>query len=266
MASISWTKTSNGDATPIAIFRSSSGSVKTIYLNVLRDPNGKPLPAHVQYGTASGDSVVQSPGGGGFEVIPTTQEEKRDVVLVMGQSGVGKSYFLRAFANNYMRMHARRKVFLLSGLDEDKTLDALRGVDRIDRTKLAADRPDKISAWKDALVMIDDIENLPKDEGEAAGVLQATVLTQGRHECVTLLRAMHPSSGKWAKSDTLLLAEATGVVVYPGTDDRTNELLLGRLGISEARVRRILSSKTRWVFVSRGNPGYTVSEFECRLL
>lgn len=266
MTSISWNATEDGEARPIAIFRGEDGDVRTIYVNILKDEYGAPLPAEIQYGTASGSSFVRVDGRGKFEVLPNISPTGRDVILVMGKSGTGKSYFLRAFAANYRKLYRGRDVFLLSGLDKDATLDALPGLNRIDRTKLASDKPERIEPWRDSLVLVDDVETLPKDEAEAADKLQSTAITQGRHEHVSYLRAMHPVVGKLPKADTLMVAESDGIVVYPGTSDKSYIYLLARVGISEAAARRILAVKdSRWVYVHHTPPRFTVSEFEVRL-
>lgn len=224
------------------------------------------MPADIQYGTSAGDSAIRVDGRGKFEVLPNVSPTGRDVILVMGKSGTGKSHFLRAFAHNYMRMYRSREVFLLSGLDRDATLDALSGLNRIDRTKLSSDKPEKIEPWRDSLVLVDDIETLPKDEAEAADKLQSTAITQGRHEHVSYVRAMHPVVGKLPKADTLMVAESDGIVVYPGTSDKSYIYLLARVGIAESAARRILSTKdSRWVYVHHTPPRFTVSEFEVRL-
>jgi type II secretory pathway predicted ATPase ExeA len=224
------------------------------------------MPAEIQYGTSSGNSVVRVEGRGKFEVLPNISEAGRDVILVMGKSGTGKSYFMRTFAANYQKLYPRREVFLLSGLDRDATLDSLAGVNRIDRTKLASDKPERIEPWRNSLVLVDDVETLQKDEAEAADKLQSTAITQGRHEHVSYLRAMHPVVGKLPKPDTLMVAESDGIVVYPGTSDKSYVYLLARVGVSEAAARRILSVKdSRWVYVHHTPPRFTVSEFEVRL-
>lgn len=267
MTSISWEPVSHGQSTPIAIFREENGGVRTIYINILKDEYGAPLPADVQYGTASGDSSLRVEGRGRLEVIPCIKSDARDVILVVGKSGTGKSHFLRSFASNYMKLHRQRKVFLLSGLEKDETMDALPGINRVDRTKLASERPDKVEPWRDTLVMVDDIETLPKDEEEAAHKLQTTAITQGRHERVSYLRSMHPVSGKLTKTDALMVAESDGIVVYPGTSDKAYRTLLGRVGLTEAKISRILSTKdSRWVYVHHTPPCYAVSEFGCKLL
>lgn len=266
MASLSWRVNPQADSKPIAIFRGEDGDVRTIYINILRDEFGAPLPADVQYGTAGGDSVVRVDGRGRLEVLPNLNGEGRDVILLMGKSGTGKSYFMRSFAANYMKIYKGRSVFLLSGLDRDLTLDALPGLNRVDRTKLTAEKPEKIEPWRDSLVLVDDVETLPNDEAEAADKLQSTVITQGRHEHVSYLRAMHPVSGKLPKPVALTVSESDGIVVYPGTSEKAYITLLSRVGVSEASAKRILGTKdSRWVFVHHTPPRYTISEFEVRL-
>lgn len=61
-----------------------------------------------------------------FEVLPNVDPNKRDVVFLSGCSGAGKSYFTTKFCLNYIRIHDnKRKIYIVSQLDTDDTLDRL---------------------------------------------------------------------------------------------------------------------------------------------
>lgn len=61
-----------------------------------------------------------------FEALPNTDPNKRDVVYLSGCSGAGKSYFTMKFCLNYVRIHDnKRKIYIVSQLDNDETLDRL---------------------------------------------------------------------------------------------------------------------------------------------
>ena len=48
-----------------------------------------------------------------------------------GASGSGKSFFMKEVANNYKKMYPKREVYLISKLNEDKTLDTLKFIKRV---------------------------------------------------------------------------------------------------------------------------------------
>ena len=90
MTSLSWQVNTGADSKPIAIFRGEDGDVRTIYVNILKDEFGAPLPADVQYGTGYGDSSLRVDGRGKLEVLPNVSPTGRDVILLMGKRGTGK--------------------------------------------------------------------------------------------------------------------------------------------------------------------------------
>eukprot|EP00466_Bigelowiella_natans_P009751 jgi/Bigna1/137810/aug1.41_g12518 len=61
-----------------------------------------------------------------FEILPNTNSDKRDVMYIAGASGSGKSYITKQIVNNYAKLYPKRKIFIVSRLDEDETLDGIK--------------------------------------------------------------------------------------------------------------------------------------------
>jgi type II secretory pathway predicted ATPase ExeA len=88
-----------------------------------------------------------------FQIIPNINVA-RDILYVVGASGSGKSYFTRQFADQYRKLYPKRKIFLISSLTEDNSIDKIKDL------KLTPFLADDIQAedFKDSLVIFDDCE------------------------------------------------------------------------------------------------------------
>jgi hypothetical protein len=216
------------------------------------------------------DELMTLPGCK-LEPVPVVVDEHgkpaREVIAVSGPSGAGKSHFLRMYAHNYICMTSN-PVFLLSALESDTTLDAMRPPpNRLDTKKLVVD-PDalNIKKWENSLVLVDDIEGAPKLIKEGLIAIQDLIATTGRHEAVSLIRSSHLSTA--GMQSRLLLGEVQGVVVYPqmGAHKQITYLLHHYMGVEMGVVRQLLKTKSRWLYVHASIPRFAMTETSIALM
>ncbi len=68
-----------------------------------------------------------------FQLIPdNNSEDNRHCLFVAGPSGSGKSYIIRNFTLQYICEYPKRNIYLFSYLKNDKTLDAVKKIMRLD--------------------------------------------------------------------------------------------------------------------------------------
>lgn len=221
---------------------------------------------------SSGTSKMSlPPGKWEFEPVPPpwvdkAKEAPREIIFVSGRSGSGKSHWIRTYAQNYLKIYPENKVLLISSLKEDRTLDALDALKRIDVEKLAASPPSDVKTWKDSLVIIDDVEDLPKDQAAVVATVETTCAMKGRHPSVTLIRAAHNSTNY--RETRLLLQEAHGFVVYPnnGTTSQAEYLLSKYGGLSKQGARDVMHMPTRWVYVHHAMPRFMMTANSLQLM
>lgn len=245
---------------------------------------------------------VEAPEGFRFRVVPSpwTEDGKggRDVVYLYGSSGAGKSHWLREYATAYHNLFPRRKIFLISALDKDATLDKIKSTfTRVSCKSLqtAAALKSVPRKYHDALVIVDDIEGLnpkapktPSSRGHAVagvggaigssppgfipserdGVLRLldAIATKGRHTNTSLLWAGHlPSDFNRSR---IILSEAGRYVIYPhGCALAHLQRLLGNYGgVDATEVQRLRSSRDRSVVVGVRYPRYILSDSGVQLL
>lgn len=138
---------------------------------------------------------VKLPDGEFFALEPTNIEKGRDVIMVGGKSGSGKSHTAKNFAIRYHKLWPNRPIRLISYLKKDETLDALDFIDRVDIEKLKDKEgaPD-LKEYEKSLTIFDDIEGFERDDPDTHDLLQQIidmVASTGRHSSSSLLVASH---------------------------------------------------------------------------
>jgi len=103
---------------------------------------------------------------------------------IAGASGSGESYITKQIVNDYAKLYPRRKIFIVSRLDEDETLDGIKS-----KNMIKLDMPSLVETPFDvnnplfckSCFVVDDCDALPdKNEDEAVQDLTDQVSSMGR--------------------------------------------------------------------------------------
>ena len=214
-----------------------------------------------------------------FEAVPPPPNEKktgpedkenedpRKVLYVSGRSGAGKSYWVRSYARNYLAMYPKNADFLISSLKKDKTLDAIPALQRIDLDKLVASPPENVDAWRDSLVIVDDVEGLDNGGPSAKAVqrVQDMIATEGRHSGTTIIRSSHHATDY--NKTRLILKETHGYVIFPDGDvNGYQRLLTSYAGMSKKAADAVLDTPERWVYIHNTSPRFVMTPTAIALL
>jgi ABC-type dipeptide/oligopeptide/nickel transport system ATPase component len=206
---------------------------------------------------------VTAPTGEKFEPVINGRDGKRDIVAIVGPSGSGKSHVIKEMAENYRRMYPTRPRFLISSLESDDTLDGLN-LTRVDDELLSAEPPTDVYAWRESLVIIDDVEGYPKQKRDVVQALQDLIATQGRHSETSLLRAQHVLDDRVVNRH--LLHECTSFIVFPAHSGTIVSMLKKFGGLTKAQAEAVSSLRTRWVQVHHTAPKFTLTSHSCSIL
>lgn len=220
---------------------------------------------------AEGSTKLTLPASFGFEPLPpialeSEDKQPREIWLVTGPSGSGKSHWIRMYAKNYHKVFPSNGVYLISSLQKDDTLDAIDFLKRIDVSKLVANPPKDVTTWKDSLVIIDDVEGLDSKQGEAVQRVQDMIASEGRHKSTSLIRASHLSTDY--RKTRLLLQEVHGFVLFPqsGAHSQYTYLLTKYGGMEKKAVSALLGVQTRWLCVHHTSPRYFMTSSSLSIL
>jgi len=212
---------------------------------------------------------VSLPEGEYFALEPSNLEDGRDVIMVGGKSGSGKSHTARNFAQRYHILWPKRPIFVISYLQHDETLDALRFLKRLDPAVDFKEGPPPLDFFTESLAIFDDIEGFQRDDPDVHDMLQQTIdmiATTGRHNQASLLVASHLLTDY--KRTRLFLGEAQKFVLFPnGCSMKQMTNLLGLYGGCDTEeLRRIRRLPSRWVALCTTFPSLVLYESGCYLL
>ena len=232
-------------------FFDSEPLMKTVYQQILAD--------------SSRNTVIELDDSGLFELLPNPDPKKREVFYVTGQSGSGKSFIAKQYADYYHKLFPSRGVYLISKLQEDETLDKLKFLKRINIDSLVNDFPE-LDEFRDCLVIFDDYNTLTKEQEKAVLKLIDDLAIMGRHTVTSMMVLTHHTTNY--KETRLILLECTNIVVFPQSTPphALKHLLTSYVGIDEKDLKRYKKFGSRWLMFSKHFPSFMISQRDAELL
>ena len=219
-----------------------------------------------------------------FEILPNTSPDKRDVMYIAGASGSGKSYITKQIIDNYAKLFPKRKIFIVSRLDEDQTLDAIKSknIIKLDIADLAENGFDVNNPlfYKSAFIL-DDVDDLPdKNQQKAVQDMLNSIAIMGRlHKKkkdeegketgqggISLFFLTHYISN--FSRTRIILNEATQYVLYPKST-ATNQLyyILNKyIGLERKEIMKLKKMGSRWIVVHKNYPNYIIGQYSAEIL
>lgn len=213
-----------------------------------------------------GNNTIELPDDRHFEIIPSSDKDKRDVFYVCGASGSGKSYIARGLAEKYRKLFPEREVYLVSKLNEDTTIDEMKGgkPKRLNVDTLVSDYPE-LEEFRDCMIIFDDIDCFTGKHLKAVHQLIDDLAITGRHTNTSVLFLTHYITNY--KATRLILNETTHFVVYPQSTSfhGLKYLLSTHIGMSRDDIHS-LKKMGRWVCLHKNFPQYLISAHEAKIL
>lgn len=198
-----------------------------------------------------------------LQPVPNTKTE-RQILYITGQSGSGKSYYTQAWGNEYKKLYPKRDVFLFSSLDDDSSIDKIKGIRRVN-IKSPEFLTDELSAedFRESLVIFDDTDVITnKQIRNKVNSILASLLETGRHFGASVIYTSHlPCAGNDTKR---ILNESHQITFFPKSlGGRSLKYLLDSyLGLDKDQIKKIKSLDSRWVTVTKTYPQVVISEKE----
>jgi len=228
---------------PIAIIKGGSNNGNKVFLNDKNDEKIKNF-----------NKLELSDGT--FQIIPNTKRE-RDVGMIVGASGSGKSYFCRNYIIEYHKTYKKNPIYMISHLDEDKTIDELKLVKRIKLDEEMLNDPLTVKDFKDCLLIFDDVEIITnKHLKKAVYQLLDEVVMTGRHFNISCLMVSHAGTGNDIKR---ILQECHFFVYFPWGQN-LKYTLEKYLGLDTKQIKQIKSTKSRWACIMKNYPQAVITE------
>jgi hypothetical protein len=242
-----------GSGFPIAIIKNMGKKDKMVYLDESSD-------AHTNY-----TELTLNEGKGKFQYMFNTKKE-RFIAYVSGQSGSGKSYFTAQIANEYRRIYPKRYIFLFSYVNDDPSIDSIKGLKRLniqgdDFVNMELSSED----FKNSLIIFDDVDCIreKKLKNKIKEILDKVLMT-GRHFCTSCIYLSHLTC---AGSETkMILAECHSITVFPNTlNGRTKDYLYkSYIGLNKSQIENLkkLEDNTRSLTYVKSYPSVFISDHQ----
>lgn len=204
-----------------------------------------------------------------IEPMPSLGSER---VYAAGPSGSGKTYVIGQLARNYQILFPKNNVFAFVRQANDPALAGLEMeeivIDNEEQEKLGKSVDDlitqikelPISKFKNSLIIVDDLDNLPK---ELSKVIHAKVndwLCNGRKHNISVYYCGHIMLRGY---DTkCILNETQKVFFFLGTGVRGVKRFLQEYGgLENKEIAKVCALKgTRWIMIYRNVPRYIMAE------
>lgn len=230
----------------------------------IEEPSIKSLLERIKDDSES-STKIELDDEGLFELLPNPDPKRREVWYIAGQSGSGKSWIAKQLALFYHKLFPKRGIYLISKLEKDETLDALKFLKRIPIQSFVDEYP-TLEEFRETMCIFDDYDTLTGDAEKVITKIIDDLAIMGRHECVTILALSHYLTNY--KKTRLLLNEATHIVVYPLSTSyhALRYLLKNYIGVDEDDIKRHKKLGSRWLMYAKGFPQFMISQRDAELL
>lgn len=202
--------------------------------------------------TEEDESPLEAPDGYKFAIEPTHNEGGRDVIMVGGKSGSGKSHIARNFAIRYNVLHPTNPIFFISYLEEDPTIDVVSKVMKRIKPESLLEEDVSVHDFENSLTIVDDVEGYERSNKEIHNKIQLVIdmiATMGRHNSSSIVVCSHLLTDY--KRTRLFLGEANHFVVFAhgASQNQLYNLLCRYSGLDKSDVDSIRNLRSRWVCV-----------------
>ena len=246
------------------LYRTMNGKISFKTLEQLRDaimdrkrPSNRELGRHYDHAlkildkTKNKEIVLQE--GELTTMFDTTLE--RQVFMVAGMSGSGKSTYTAGLCRTYKKQFPDNKIILFSNKPSDPVFDRLDYVERILINEELLEDQITLNEMTDSLVVFDDVEySTNKDIDKELDRIRDLILQQGRSYRVSFVYISHQANNY--KQTRTILNECNSITIFPAMTTRYSlkYLLEKYFGFDKNQINKICKLPSRWVTIYKSPP------------
>jgi hypothetical protein len=195
-----------------------------------------------------------------FEMLPNDIE--RQVFLICGPSGVGKSTLASGIIEKYLKVYPKSKFILFSRKEYDPVLDGLEPY-RVPIDKSLVERPPDARKHiiNGSIIVFDDCDTIPNDKQKRiVAKIKNDILETGRDKFLYCIVITHLIRGDERKDSRRNLNESHTVTLFPrsGCDADISNYLKNGLLLDKKKIDSILALKSKFITIGKTFPLYVL--------
>jgi len=192
-----------------------------------------------------------------FIPLPNVTENKPDHILIVGQTGAGKSYFIADYIQEIKQVD-NKAVFVFTASIKPEPYDKLNPI-RVD-LKLLLNIPLNMDHLTNSVCIFDDVERIEEPYNKIVKNLQSKLLEEGRKHNINVISSSHLL---YNKLNVSILNEVQKVVLFKNAISSSHLIkFLKEFGLTNKAIHYIRNLQGRYILISKIFPQYLVSENE----
>ena len=185
---------------------------------------------------------------------------ERQVFMVSGMSGSGKSTYTAGLCRTYKKQFPDNSIILFSNKPSDPVFDRLDYVQRIVINEDLLEDPITLNEMENSLIVFDDVEySSNKEIDKELDRIRDLILQQGRSYHCSFVYITHQANNY--KQTRTILNECNSITIFPSMTTRysLNYLLSKYFGFDKNQINKICKLPSRWVTIYKSPPLITYS-------
>lgn len=206
---------------------------------------------------------------GDLEFSHHANPNKRENLLLLGPSGVGKSYYSSNYIKSYHLIKPKSRIYLFSKIENDASFKGQKYVYKVDLDGIEEEKVNMKQELLNSLCVFDDIEDSSnKKLTDYLVGLNNEILHQGRDQSLSgddiySITTMHISEGHKTRKS---INEATSITVFQPLNYQSTTMLTKYCGLSKNQINKIKNLKSRWITVFTHHPQIILTQKKIYLL
>ena len=246
------------------LYRSMNGNISFTTLEQLKNaivdkrrPANRELAIHYDHamnildGNKSKEIILED----GILVPMFDSSMERQVMMIGGMSGSGKSYYTANLCRTYKKQFPNHKLILFSNKSSDPAFDSLGYVERVVIDEELIVEPITLDELRNTLVIFDDVEHCHiKDVDKELDRIRDLILVQGRSYKTSFVYVSHQFSNY--RQTRGILNECHSLTFFPATATKHSMKYLfdKYLGFDRKTIEKLMRLPSRWVTVQKSPP------------
>ena len=246
------------------LYRSMNGNISFTTLEQLKNaitdrkrPANRELAIHFDHamkildGNKSKEIILED--GTLVPMFDTTMS--RQVCMVGGMSGSGKSYYTANLCRTYKKQFPDNKLILFSNKSSDPAFDSLAYVERVVIDEDLLIEPITLEELRNTMVIFDDVEYTSnKEMDKELDRIRDLILQQGRSFKTTFVYVSHQFSNY--RQTRTILNEAHSFTFFPATATKHSMKYMfdKYMGYDRKTIEKLMRLPSRWVTVTKSPP------------